>query len=953
MRPRGEGGAERGIRITLRTGDVRPAYAHDRGGDRAPCRASPVARAGALSGLAAVVGGQTGPGRWRRLLFGTAAAGALMLYGPRRAEAACTGAAPTVTCIGNNAAGISYNAASLVTTLNVNNLSANITPANNVHGIYLRSATTATVTSTTTPFTVTTTGTGRGVYARSNGAGAVMVTHTGNVTADDHAIDAFSWGGGVTLTSTGDLTSASSYGIRVQEFGGNAVSVTHTGDITSDDEGLSVASTGGDVTVTSTGNITSTTREGIQVDIIAGAGAVMVSHTGNVTSAEEGIRAVSGGSGTVTVTSTGNITSTTSQGIQAHAVGAGAVKVTHTGAITANREGIFANSNSGGITVTSTGNITSDREGIEAEENGAGAVKVTHTGDITAATHGIYAKRGTGTRSVTIVSGTVTGPTSGVYFREGTTNTLTNRGTVTSTGTAVLGSTGDETINNFGTITGTIDLGAGANSIDNMEGGTLNTGATVVIGAGNTLTNSGNVSPGGLNAIQTTALSSNFTQTEAGRTTVDLNVGAGTNDLITATDANVAGSFNVNVVNVAAATNQTVNVLTVTGTLTDSGPTLVLPAALSGSVAVVGKNVQITYSVNFAGPANLNAGQAKTAAALNSILAGGVPASFQTMMTALANVPAADYGAALDQVAGDAYLNTNLGSLLANLGNTNNLFSCPVLGGALAYIREGECVWLRPQGRFYRQNSSANGPGLHRGRLRDFRRPAVRAQQGQDLARRLCARLRERQGEQPDGPGQDRDRPLPPRPGGQAPDRRDAPVGRGQWRLCPRRQPAHGLDPGLRRNGDLRLQPGLRHRAVPGRAPVRPGPVVSQADARPRPHLAAPLGLHRDRRRGGQPRGRLGERAQLQRLARTGDRRPVQAGKGAGGAALPTRGPHRLRRRPELDDRQLRQRAGRHTQLHHHQLVRPALRHRGGRRHPAAGRRERGEEGRDDRARGV
>ena len=84
-------------------------------------------------------------------------------------------------------------------------------------------------------------------------------------------------------------------------------------------------------------------------------------------------------------------------------------------------------------------------------------------------------------------------------------------GTVTAlSGLAIKGDTGNNTVNNFGTVTGNVILGSGTNGFNNMAGGFFNTGATVNLGAGDTLTNTGTLSPGGAGVIQTTALTGNL-----------------------------------------------------------------------------------------------------------------------------------------------------------------------------------------------------------------------------------------------------------------------------------------------------------------------------------------------------------------------------------------------------------------------------------------------------------
>lgn len=73
----------------------------------------------------------------------------------------------------------------------------------------------------------------------------------------------------------------------------------------------------------------------------------------------------------------------------------------------------------------------------------------------------------------------------GVDIIDGANNTLNNFGTILAlSGTAVTGGTGDETINNSGTIIGNVDLGTGANVFNNKLAGMFAPGTTVNLGAG-------------------------------------------------------------------------------------------------------------------------------------------------------------------------------------------------------------------------------------------------------------------------------------------------------------------------------------------------------------------------------------------------------------------------------------------------------------------------------------
>jgi hypothetical protein len=501
--------------------------------------------------------------RLRDAFLGTVAAGALSLAfgGPALAgNDPCTlsGGGTIETCTGNQSAGVV--ASSPVTTLNVNNLTQAITPAIGISGIYFNSAGAITITSNTGAFGITA-GTVDAIFA--NALGAVTVTSTGNITISASNADgilAKSVGAGaVTVTSTGNIiaTGAVAVGIFAQSIGigagAGAVTVTSTGDIASGADGILVRGNSvGAVTVTSTGNITvaHSNADGIYAES-AGAGVVTVTSTGNITTAgsgADGIFAQTSGLGAVTVTSTGNIATAGAgaTGIFAETAGAGVVTVTSTGNITTKgtgANGIAAESN-GAVTVTSTGNITTA---------GANANGIVGSSASSSSSFGPGSGPG-GPISITIKSGTVSGGTgtgAGIDIQGGTTNTLTNRGTVMAlSGLAIEGDTGLNTVNNFGTVTGNVILGSNSNAFNNMAGAVFNAGPIVNLGPGNTLTNSGTLSLlGGAWAVQTTTLTGNLVQTATGRLLTDVNLADATSDRINVSGTtSLAGAVQVQVV---------------------------------------------------------------------------------------------------------------------------------------------------------------------------------------------------------------------------------------------------------------------------------------------------------------------------------------------------------------------------------------------------------------------
>jgi hypothetical protein len=280
----------------------------------------------------------------------------------------------------------------------------------------------------------------------------------------------------------------------------------------------------------------------------------------------------SGQGGGVTVTSDGVITThgAGAVGIFAQSVGGG-------GGIAGGAGGGFAGSVGGAgsanaVTVTHTGEITTVGDyshGIVAQSAGGtgvgSAVSVTLAGAIAVNgknASGIVAQSrgdgGGGKLTVTIsdASSVLGGSWDGVdpqarpaavRFLDGAENRLTNSGTVGAHGrVAVLGAAGNETVDNFGALAGTVDLGSGINALHNHPEAFLETADVVHVGEGNSFINEGHLSLD--HSIGHTELVGNFVQTHMGTLSIEL---AGTtphaefDDLAVTGTATLAGTLDV------------------------------------------------------------------------------------------------------------------------------------------------------------------------------------------------------------------------------------------------------------------------------------------------------------------------------------------------------------------------------------------------------------------------
>lgn len=570
-------------------------------------------------------------------------------------------------------------------------------------------------------------------YAGYNGD--ISVTSIGNITTQgDRAYGIFAYAyegnGDIIVNSTGDLevTGDNSGGIQaeINSYSGNGnatgnITITSIGDIIAsgyDSEGIDAEHNGtGNITITSTGDITAGDG-GEAIDAYAYYGSVSINSTGDLTASgsdSEVIFAYSYG-GTTTVTQTGDITmlgGDNNDGILTYSDG-GATNVTMNGDLT------VTGTNSHGIHVNS---VTAD--GIDATVTLNGNLTVTG-----ANADGIFSDNGNGAGTTTfniLAGSTVTAgadTNAAIKFDNGLTNTLENAGTIIGLGNYAVEGDDDanDIINNTGTITGNITLGTGENTIANLAGGTLNSGATLNVGAGNTLTNAGTLSSGGTGTIATTAITGNLDQTATGILAVDADFAIGTADLVTVTGtADLAGTVSVSSLNVSN-TSQQFTILTAAGGVTDSGVTLTADFATSVLANAElqflnSTDLVLSFEIDFsAEDASLNPNQTNIANNLNEALdagGGGLDPVFDALLAGSPTLNA--YASNLDQLSPEVFLNTQISTLYSATSFINNLFSCRTVIGESSFLQQssdGNCFWVRPEGRFVNRDDDSNNIGF-------------------------------------------------------------------------------------------------------------------------------------------------------------------------------------------------------------------------------------------------
>ena len=252
-----------------------------------------------------------------------------------------------------------------------------------------------------------------------------------------------------------------------------------------------------------------------------------------------------GNGGDVTVVSAGNIIThgNGAYGIFAQSVGGGGGLAGDVGNGLSFAGSVGGAGSAGDVHLIHTGNITTygdDADGIFAQSaggtNNGGSVEIDYIGSINvygSNSSAIYVQsrgdQASGNLTLTLHNGVFQGgggTSAGVWFADGGNNTLVNFNTVTTlngiAGNAIIGGTGNETINNDGIVIGSVELGAGQNQFNNYSGSRLNAGPIINLGAGNRFLNNGTLAPGGPGVLETTALTGNFVQFSNGVVEVEL-----------------------------------------------------------------------------------------------------------------------------------------------------------------------------------------------------------------------------------------------------------------------------------------------------------------------------------------------------------------------------------------------------------------------------------------------
>lgn len=558
-----------------------------------------------------------------------------------------------------------------------------------------------------------------GAGGAAGDADDVTVTNTANITTsgnESNGIFVQSIGGGGGIAGNIDRTLPAYIGAAAEVVGLENIGLGIGFGQDGGDGG-----NGGNVVITNSGNISTSgsTAYGIFAQSVGGGGGtsgdmgrgivpnlILTSFAGSV-----GKR---GDAGDVTITHSGSIVTTgkASHGIFAQSAGGTA--------------GTGSNGSSGTVAVTVNGtvNVTGEQsigvlaQSVAGETNGNINITVGSAGSIvggsgTVAEDVNFAGVGSDKQEAQAIGDISVG----VLFMDGATNTLDNAGLITTqngvAGMAVGGTVGDETINNTGTLTGSIDLGDGVNAINNQSAGTLNSGTRLNLGSDTALvTNDGSWTPGGTGNVMTTELTGSVQQNSGGSYGVDLDFARtgldGEADRINASGtANLSGSVDLDYLNIPLLLpgDHEVTILSADGGTTNNGLTLNAVQSAVASFELLYPNpndVVLGYSIDFAPDDGLNRNQTAIGEHINDIQLAGSDPSLANLITALFYLPEVeDLAHAYDELSPETYANTQVATLFAGLSFADNMKSCSRGSGATAHkVDRNKCVWLKGQGRW-------------------------------------------------------------------------------------------------------------------------------------------------------------------------------------------------------------------------------------------------------------
>jgi uncharacterized protein with beta-barrel porin domain len=517
-------------------------------------------------------------------------------------------------------------------------------------------------------------------------------------------------GGATNVTNDANITTigADSAGIFAQSVGGGGGFAGGAGDAQNFE--VSVGASGGSA---GNGGAVSVTSDGSIITRGADSSAILAQSVGG-----------GGGSGGSTVGAAWSI------GVSGSGGGAGDggnVSVTQTGSILttgASADGIFAQSIGGGGGLAGNGSNGLSFAGSYGGAGSGGNVSVTASGNVLTTGNGSFAifaqsagGTGSGTIDVNVSGGRVIGGSgsgAGIAVNGAGAITIENGGYVgAASGIAILGSgSGDTTIDNIGTIVGSVLLGTGENAFTNEAGATFAPGAAVNLGSAGSFVNDGIVSPGGTRNPTTTLLTGSFAQNAGGALQIDFSSAGHPSDYIEVTGAaTLTGTIAPFALDLEPNTTP-ITFFVADGGLTANDLQVTNTPFFTFDVAQLGDSLNVSIaSVHFAQP-GLTANQNALGNYFNAVWNSGSLGGLHPLMYEMANAESqAAYAAMLDRLSPATYLSPLTAVLSAGQDFTDSMLSCYRYDDP-ASLQESACSWARAGGGTATQTPSDQTPGL-------------------------------------------------------------------------------------------------------------------------------------------------------------------------------------------------------------------------------------------------
>ncbi|MEX1032795.1 MAG: autotransporter outer membrane beta-barrel domain-containing protein [Cellvibrionaceae bacterium] len=395
----------------------------------------------------------------------------------------------------------------------------------------------------------------------------------------------------------------------------------------------------------------------------------------------------SGNGGAISVELDGDIVANgaSAYGLFAQSLGGGGGYVDGLGALLAGGQG-----SGGQLNIDLNGNVVSHSASAVylQSEGGDGA------GDITL---NLAAER--------IIHGGIN--TAALVFAGGDNNRFTNRGILSSrdgeTGLAMLGTSGDDFIDNFGIIQGGLELGTGVNTLTNHGGAQVLSGSTINLGApGNLFSNQGMLAPGGSGHSLHSQLNGSYVQSTNSLAVMEMDFATGTMDGLFATGtASVAGNVDVELLNVHRIRSGAYSKTLFSGDqgLTDNGlnlntnPSVVINYQLG---QLTQNDVSLNFDVDFAAHNQLGNNLSAVGNYFNRVQDAGSSTSLADLVSTLVGTgDIADYRNVLNQLSPTFYAAQQSSSIRTAQQFGRSLMSCESQDGRYRYKRQGSCMWLR------------------------------------------------------------------------------------------------------------------------------------------------------------------------------------------------------------------------------------------------------------------